>query len=302
VLFRRRDPVYTARFATPADTDAVRRLVEHARRVYLRIPLEEALFHLRSGLGWVAGEGDHIAGLILTEIQPTTPEDAVTYSGDAITHIASIVAAAVSDDWRVAPYLDTFLPLVEEAVRQKGATALVQIGHAPWLTAVLDERGFIQQDWVVTYEWHSQPVTVRGNLSVAVRSAHLRDLPTLVSLDERIFGPIWHKPAPNFTEALAQAFIFTVAETEGQIVGYQWSDKIEEHGHLTRLGARPGWEGRGVGTRLLTEVLVAMVNAGVTWVTLNTQESNVRSRELYERHGFHPTGERVAVLYKDLKT
>jgi ribosomal-protein-alanine N-acetyltransferase len=295
VFFKRRNPVYTARFATPADTDAVRRLVEHARRVYLRIPLEEMLFHLRSGLGWVAGEGDHVGGLILTEMQPTTSEDAVAY-------IASIVAAAVSDDWQVAPYLDTFLPLVEETVRQKGATALVQIGYAPWLTAVLDERGFIQQDWVVTYEWYSQPVTVRGNPSVVTRSAHLHDLPTLVSLDERIFGPIWHKPPPNFTEALAQAFIFTVAEAEGQIVGYQWSDKVDEHGHLTRLAVRPGWEGRGVGTRLLTEALVAMVNAGVTWVTLNTQESNVRSRELYERHGFHPTGERVAVLCKDLKT
>lgn len=295
MFFKRRNPVYTARFATPADTDAVRRLVEHARRVYLRIPLEEALFHLRSGLGWVAGEGDRVGGLILTEIQPITLEDAIAY-------IASIVAAAVSDDWQVAPYLDTFLPLVEETVRQKGATALVQIGYAPWLTTVLDERGFIQQDWVVTYEWYSQPVTIRGNPSVAIRSAHLRDLPTLVSLDERIFGPIWRKPPPNFTEALAQAFIFTVAEAEGQIVGYQWSDKVGEHGHLTRLAVRPGWEGGGVGTRLLTEALVAMVNAGVTWVTLNTQESNVRSRELYERHGFHPTGERVAVLCKDLKT
>jgi ribosomal-protein-alanine N-acetyltransferase len=122
-----------------------------------------------------------------------------------------------------------------------------------------------------------------------------------VSLDEHIFGSLWHKPTNNFEEALARAFMFTVAELDGQIVGYQWCEKHERHGHITRLGVRPGWEGQGVGTRLLTEALAAMVKAGITWVTLNTQESNLRSRMLYERHGFRPLNDdRVAVLWKDV--
>jgi ribosomal-protein-alanine N-acetyltransferase len=154
---------------------------------------------------------------------------------------------------------------------------------------------------VVTYEWHYQPVTVSGNRSLTVRSAHLRDLPTLLSLDKHIFSPIWHKPISSFEEALARAFVFTVAEQDGEIVGYQWCEKQKGHGHITRLAVGPDWEGRGVGTRLLTEALVSMVKAGVNWITLNTQESNLRSQTLYERHGFRLTGDRVAVLWKDLQ-
>jgi len=286
MFFRRRDAVQEARTAAPEDAEAVRRLIERAWRVYLRIPLDQVALRLQPGLGWVAGDGEGVSALMLAEVQPFL--------------IALITAAALSDDWRVQVYLDTFLPLVEETFRQKGVSALVQIGYAPWLTTVLRDRGFASRDGVVTYEWHYQPVTVGGSQMVTVRSAHLRDLPKLLSLDKRIFGPIWHKPMSIFEEALARAFIFSVAEQDGEIVGYQWCERHERHGHITRLAVRPDWEGQGVGTRLLTEALASMVNAGVSWITLNTQESNLRSQTLYERHGFHLTSDRVAVLWKDL--
>lgn len=286
MFFRSHAPVYEARAARPSDAESVQRLIERAWRVHLRIPPEQVPPRLKPGMGWVAGEGNAVSGVMLAEIQPFL--------------IALITAAALSDDWRVSDYLDTFLPLVEETTRREGATALVQIGYAPWLTAVLDKRGFVIRDWVVAYEWYYQPVTVSGNQSVTIRLAHLRDLPTLLTLDKQIFGQIWHKPISGFEEALARALIFSVAEQDGEIVGYQWCEKYERHGHITRLAVQAGWEGQGVGTRLLTEALVSMVKAGVNWVTLNTQESNLRSQTLYEGQGFHLTGDRVAVLWKDL--
>lgn len=287
MFFRGTGAVYQARPATPGDAQALQWLLAQAQRIYLRTSPEEVLLDLRPGLGWVAGQRDNLSGFMLAEIQPPG--------------IALITAAAISDDWRVSAYLDAFLPLVEETARPKGVTALAQIGHAPWLTAVLRERGFVSRDWVVTYEWRYQPVTIHGHAGVIIRSAHRRDLPILVPLDEDIFGPLWHKPTKNFEEALARAFNFTVAELDGQIVGYQWCEKHERHGHITRLGVRPGWEGQGVGTRLLTEALVAMVKAEANWVTLNTQESNIRSRMLYERHGFRLLNDdHVAVLWKDM--
>jgi ribosomal-protein-alanine N-acetyltransferase len=286
MFFRRHAPAIEARVASPGDADAVQRLVTRAWRVYLRITPDQVLLRLGSELSWVAADRGGVSALMLIEIQPFP--------------IAFITAAALSDDWRVSAYLETFLPLVEESARHEGATGLVQIGHAPWLTSVLNHQGFVSRDWVVTYEWKYQPVAVNGNRSVTVRSARLHDLPTLLSLDRQIFGPLWHKPIKTFEEALARPFIFFVAQCDGEIIGYQWCEKQERHGHITRLAVRPDWEGQGVGTRLLTEALVSMVEAGVTWITLNTQESNLRSQMLYERHGFSSTGERVAVLWKDL--
>jgi ribosomal-protein-alanine N-acetyltransferase len=289
MLFLKHALVYEARTATPSDTEAVQQLIARAWRVHLRVPLEQVPLRLRSGSGWVAGEGNKLSGFMLAEMQPFLTEQ-----------LALITGAALSDDWRVSAYLNTFLPPVENMVRQEGASALVQIGYAPWLTTALGERGFLSRDWVVTYEWYSQPVTVRGNRSVTIRSAHLRDLPTLLDLDRHIFGPIWHKPTSSFEEALARAFIFSVAEQNGEIVGYQWCEAHDRHGHITRLAVRSDREGQGIGTRLLAETLAALLEAGMSWITLNTQESNLRSQMLYERHGFRRTGERVAVLWKDM--
>jgi ribosomal-protein-alanine N-acetyltransferase len=286
MLWGRRDVVQNSRPVMPADADAVHWLLERAWRTYLRFPAEDVRLHLQSGLGWVVDGENQVSGFMLAEIQPSCA--------------ALITAAAVSDDRQLVPHLDALLRHIEETARQIGATALAQIGYAPWLTGVLDEWGFATRDWVVTYEWQYQPVSVRGNLSVTVRPAQRRDLPTLLALDASIFGPVWHKPIGNFEDALARAFSFTVAEEDGRLIGYQWSDKLQEHGHITRLAVRPDWENRGVGIRLLTEAMTAMVKAGAAWITLNTQESNLRSRRLYERHGFRMVDQRVAVLWKDL--
>jgi len=286
MFWGRRDVVQNSRPVMPADADAVHWLLERAWRTYLRFPAEDVRLHLQSGLGWVVGDENQVSGFMLAEIQPSCA--------------ALITAAAVGDDRQLAPHLDALLRCVEETARQIGATALAQIGYAPWLTGVLDEWGFATRDWVVTYEWQYQPVSVRGNLSVTVRPAQRHDLPTLLALDGAIFGPVWHKPIGNFEDALTRAFTFTVAEADGRLIGYQWSDKLQEHGHITRLAVRSDWENRGVGTRLLTEAMTALVKAGAAWITLNTQESNLRSQRLYERHGFRPVDQRVAVLWKDL--
>jgi ribosomal protein S18 acetylase RimI-like enzyme len=286
MFWERRDVVQNSRPVMLADADAVHWLLERAWRTYLRFPAEDVRLHLQSGLGWVV-DGEHqVSGFMLAEVQPSCA--------------ALITAAAVSDGRQLVPHLDALLRHIEETARQIGATALSQIGYAPWLTGALDERGFATRDWVITYEWQYQPVSVRGNLSVTVRPAQHRDLPTLLAMDASIFGPVWHKPIGNFEDALARAFNFTVAEQDGRLIGYQWSDKRQEHGHITRLAVRPEWENRGVGTRLLTESMTAMVKAGAAWITLNTQESNLRSRRLYEHYGFRLVDQRVAVLWKDL--
>jgi ribosomal-protein-alanine N-acetyltransferase len=286
MFWERRTVVQNSRPVMPADVDAVHWLLERAWRAYLRFPAEDVRLHLQSGLGWVVDDEHQVSGFMLAEIQPSCA--------------ALITAAAISDNRQLVPHLDALLPRLEETARQIGATALSQIGYAPWLTGVLDERGFATRDWVVTYEWQYRPVSIRGNLAVNVRRAQPRDLPTLLALDASIFGPVWHKPVGNFEDALVRSFTFTVAEEDGQLIGYQWSDKLQDHGHITRLAVRPDWENKGVGTRLLTEAMTTMVEAGVAWITLNTQESNLRSQRLYERHGFRPVDQRVAVLWKDL--
>jgi len=275
-----------ARMATPADIGEMLRLANQARRVYLTVRADLLEEQLRSAFSWAVGEPDRLDGFMSAEMRAFS--------------IAIITAAVLHDDRAVSEYADAALSVVENDARRQGAHALVQVGYAPWLTEALSQRGFSRRGWVVSYGWDSQPMVPGGNLAVPVSRATEADLPTLFRLDEEVFGPIWHKQIPDFMAALRRAFLFTVARWGDELIGYQWCEKVEEHGHLTRLAVRPDWEGKGVGTRLLTEAMVSMVRAGATWITLNTQEDNVRSRRLYERHGFRLINHRVAVLWKDL--
>ena len=280
------DQVFAARVATSSEIRAAQQMIEQVSRVYVNMRPGLLREYVHSSMCWVTGEPDAIHGFMMAEMRPFS--------------VAAITAAVISNGRGVASYIDALLPLVEHTVQQHGAATLVHVGYAPWLTHYLGRRGFFERETVITYGWDRHPVTVTGNRAVTVRAADHHDLVDVVMLDERIFGPVWHKRATEFENVLNRAFDFSVAEWNGQIVGYRWSDKSGDHGHLSRLAVRPDWEGRGVGTRLLTETLVAMVNAGVAWITLNTQEGNLRSRMLYERHGFRLVDHRVAVLWKDL--
>ena len=280
------DQLEAARVATSSEIRAAQQMIEQASRVYVSVRPGLLSEYVRSSMCWVTGDPDAIDGFMMAEMRPFS--------------VAAITAAVISNGRGVGSYIDALLPLVEHTVQHHDAAALVHVGYAPWLTHYLSRHGFVARETVVTYGWDRRPVTVAGNRAVTVRAADHPDLVDVVALDRRIFGPVWHKRATEFENALNRAFDFSVAEWNGQIVGYRWSDKSGDHGHLSRLAVRPAWEGRGVGTRLLTETLVAMVNAGVAWITLNTQEDNLRSRMLYERHGFRLVDHRVAVLWKDL--
>jgi len=80
------------------------------------------------------------------------------------------------------------------------------------------------------------------------------------------------------------------------VIGYLVADVWEARAHIVRLAVAPEYQGRGVATRLIAEVLRLMAADGaVREVTVNTQETNARSRGLYERLGFAltPTVEEV---------
>jgi ribosomal protein S18 acetylase RimI-like enzyme len=87
--------------------------------------------------------------------------------------------------------------------------------------------------------------------------------------------------------AMASADYLTVAELDGQIVGYQLTTASAGGGHLGRLAVLPNCQGRGLGT--------ALEGQGAQQVTVNTQDTNMASLSLYQRLGFKLTGEAFPV-------
>ena len=267
-----------------ADSADILKLVDSARRVHLRLSPDNLKARLGLTPGFLAEDPVGLRGFMLVE-----PQQAGT---------AIILAAALRDTWGVRAYLDYVLPEIERTATANGAPSITHIGYDTWLADGLGECGFEICEWIVNFErFGSWPQAIVAMPALA-RTAHIHDLPAILALDNLVFDQLWRKTESNFSEALARAVSFVVAEMDGQIVGYEWCEIYRKHAHLARLAVHPHYQGRGIGAQLLYQAIVDSLSRNVNLITLNTQEHNERSHALYQRFGFVQTNQRVPVLCK----
>lgn len=264
----------------------IMRMVNDAWRVHIRLSPLELSAKIGTMPGFVVEDKAGLRGFMIVE--PQHP------------HAALIMAAGLQDTWNVKPYLELLLPKVEQIARYEGLSALVHIGNGAWLTRGLWDYGFETREWILAFERFDENPPAKVAEPTTLRPAHYNDLGAILLLDTLAFDRVWRKSVGNFSEALANAELFIVAELDGQIVGYEWCEIYQRHAHLTRLAVHPHYQGRGIGSQLLYRAIIDALDKGVDLITLNTQENNQRSRLLYERFGFRYTKQRLPVLYKDL--
>jgi ribosomal protein S18 acetylase RimI-like enzyme len=103
-------------------------------------------------------------------------------------------------------------------------------------------------------------------------------------------------------QAITEGTFFVVGELGGRTVGYAYA--TSHFGgrllHLVRIAVDPRKQGRGIGVRLLAEVIRFAQEQQAHIVTLNTQAYNTRAQRLYQWFGFTDSGERQPVMRYDL--
>ena len=89
---------------------------------------------------------------------------------------------------------------------------------------------------------------------------------------------------------------FWVAEADGTAVGLAFIWDLFSRVPWFGVAVRDGWQGRHIGTGLVTAVCEECASEGRGGLLLRTAESNRKARALYEKCGFeriglHPSGE-----------
>ncbi len=85
--------------------------------------------------------------------------------------------------------------------------------------------------------------------------------------------------------------IGVVAEADGQIVGAAWTRIIPAFGHLDNttpelaISVLPGWRGRGIGGRMMEQLLAMLTESGYRRTSLSVQKDNPAVR-FYRRLGY----------------
>ncbi len=161
-----------------------------------------------------------------------------------------------------------------------------------WFSRLLEQVEFTiaHHLQVLSYSRSSLP-TVPEQASIHVRPMTLDDLDLVFEIDKQSFPPLWQISRKNIQIAFLQSAIATVAEEDGKLVGYQISTATAVGGHLARLAVKPPDQGKGTGYSLLYDLLAQFKRRGAQMISVNTQEYNHASLNLYKKAGFEPTGE-----------
>jgi GNAT superfamily N-acetyltransferase len=88
--------------------------------------------------------------------------------------------------------------------------------------------------------------------------------------------------------------VMFVAERDDRWIGTALGSRTgeEPEAHLYGMWVEPAWRGRGVGARLVEQVLSWARSWGARSVILGVTETNASAAAFYERLGFEDTGQR----------
>jgi ribosomal-protein-alanine N-acetyltransferase len=122
---------------------------------------------------------------------------------------------------------------------------------------------------------------------VSLRNMDTADIPAVHTLERRLF-PVDAWPRQMFHDELAQSQTrhYVVAETGGRIVGYAGLMCIEPIADVQTIAVVPEFEGRGIGSALLTELIAESRRRHAADVLLEVRADNPRAQQLYRRFGF----------------
>ena len=159
-----------------------------------------------------------------------------------------------------------------------------------WLPTYFRSLAFDLSDEVITMSHIGSRLPPAPDVAARIRRAEFGDISRLCEIDRLAFSPHWRMSTSDFQQALRIASVATVAVRQGEVLGYQFSTRNDEAGHLARLAVDPAWQRRGVASLLVHRLLEALRRQRVETLTVNTQASNRPSQYLYQRFGFFRNG------------
>ena len=137
-------------------------------------------------------------------------------------------------------------------------------------------------------------------MTFSFRKMRARDLPAVFELRvstrenavtmEELEHDYGITPA-SLAEAMAADVKGWLCEEQGLVVGFAMGDR--SNGEVQVVAVRPGYEGKGIGKRLLGLVQTWLHEQGhqEIWL-LSNLDSGVRAHGFYRKLGWQPTGER----------
>lgn len=126
-------------------------------------------------------------------------------------------------------------------------------------------------------------------LSVRVRRFRAEDAEAIGRLEAQCFTMPWSAKAFRELTLDAQS-VGLVAEMDDQIVGFCSVTNVSGEGDVNNVAVAPEFQGRGIATSMLKELIRQGEMLGITDFTLEVRAGNAAAIHLYEKLGFVSEG------------
>lgn len=170
-----------------------------------------------------------------------------------------------------------------------------------WFQSLLMDSDFERRLNIVLLELKNEEYRpTRINTNIRLRLMREADLHEVTQVDIESFGGFWHNTHDALRRAFLQSFYSTVAENENGMIGYQISTGSLFGVHLARLAVRPEAQSMGAGSTLVADLVQHSGALQAGRLSVNTQDDNAASLNLYKKMGFVRTGEEFPVFVSSL--
>lgn len=121
------------------------------------------------------------------------------------------------------------------------------------------------------------------------RNMKRRDAEEVAFLEQMNFQDAWTFDGVSETYDQPQAFI-TVAEEDGEIIGYCIIYFVLDEGEIARIAVHPQKQHKGVGRKLLDYTCEVSRKKNIRRLMLDVRKSNKTAQKFYEQYGFAEDG------------
>lgn len=125
-------------------------------------------------------------------------------------------------------------------------------------------------------------------MAAALRNMTPADLPAIETIEQRVFTEPW--VMGSYAACLRSGCYARVAEDAGTVAGYAVLHQLRGEAEIFTLAVAPEFQGKGIGTALLADLMSEANREGAFRVVLQVRSSNDHAIHIYKKAGFVQTG------------
>lgn len=124
-----------------------------------------------------------------------------------------------------------------------------------------------------------------GVQEIAIYPMTLADLDGVMEVERLSYLTPWSRDAFN-SEIIQTYTIYLVAKDGEKVAAIGGMHVVWEDAHITNIAVHPLYRGRGLGERMMRELIARAQQRGARRMTLEVRASNTTAQNLYRKMGF----------------